>query len=184
MAGSPCELLRRSATAVSAGRLVRCLSPRSLAYRSGERAAVHLQQPERAFDMGEGRPIYRHLYSSVPTAQAGPTLRPMFLNSSARLVDAGRRGPGRCRTFPGHRGTGSLVRARRRGLGGGRGRRRRDDHHPGLRRYPVARMQSVPVDAHGRCRSQPVRSSRSSPEGGDRNGNRATDAMHNRRKPS
>jgi hypothetical protein len=51
-------------------------------------------------------------------------------------------------------------------------------------RYPVARMQSVPVDAHGRCRSRPVRSSRSSPEGGDRNGNRATDAMHNRRKPS
>jgi len=41
----------------------------------------------------------------------------MFLSSSARLVDAGRRGPGRCRTFPGHRGTGSLVRARRRGLG-------------------------------------------------------------------
>jgi len=28
-------------------------------------------------------------------------------------------------------------------------------------RYPIARMQSVPVDAHGRCRSRPVRSSRS-----------------------
>jgi hypothetical protein len=42
--------------------------------------------------MGEGSPIYRHLYSSVPTAQAGLTFRPMFLNSSARLVDAGRRG--------------------------------------------------------------------------------------------
>ena len=41
----------------------------------------------------------------------------MFLSSSARLVDACRRGPGRCRTFPGHRGTGSLVRARRCGLG-------------------------------------------------------------------
>jgi hypothetical protein len=93
MAGSPCELLRRSATVDSAGRLVRCLSPRSLACRSGERAAVRLQQPERAFlTWAKADPIYRHLYSSVPAAQAGPTLRPRFLNrrpgSSTRAGEA------------------------------------------------------------------------------------------------
>ena len=86
--------------------------------------------------------------------------------------------------IPWPRRTGSLVRARRRGLGeavvGDGGTIITQDFD----RYPIARMQSVPVDAHGRCRSRPVRSSRSSPEGGDRNGNRATDAMHNRRKPS
>lgn len=186
MAGSPCELLRRSATVDSVGRLVRCPSPRSLACRSGERAAVRLQQPERAFlTWAKADPIYRHLYSSVPAAQAGPTLRPRFLNSSARLVDAGRRGPGRCRTFPGHRGTGSSVHARRRGLGGGRARRRRDDHHPrtstATRSCGRNRCQWTPTK---RCRSRPVRSSPSSAEGGDRNGNRATDALHDRRKPS
>jgi hypothetical protein len=167
MAGSPCELPRRSATAVSAGRLGSLPEP-AFPGLSQRRAGNCPSAATRTsvLTWAKADPIYRHLYSSVPTAQAGPTLRPMFLSSSARLVDAGRRGPGRCRTFPGHRGTGSSVRARRRGLGeavlgdGG------TIITQGFDRYPVVRMQSVPVDAHGRCRSRPVRSSRSSPEGG------------------
>jgi hypothetical protein len=186
MAGSPCELLRRSATVDSAGRLVRCLSPRSLACRSGERAAVRFAVARTSvFDVGEGRPHIPSplLLSARRTSWA--YIKEEVLNSSARLVDAGRRGPGRCRTFPGHRGTGSSAHARRRGLGGGRARRRRDDHHPrtstATRSCGRNRCQWTPTK---RCRSRPVRSSPSSAEGGDRNGNRATDALHDRRKPS
>src|SRR4029077_7618241 len=128
----PCELLRRSA---SVGWFAALARVSWLVAAASGQLSICSNQNER-LTWAKADPIYRHLYSSVPTAQAGPTLRAHVL----KLVgQARRRGQARPRAMP------NIPWPPRKqvhlyALGaaawGGRGRRRRDDHHPGLRPLP------------------------------------------------
>src|SRR4029077_11882220 len=79
----PCELLRRSA---SVGWFAALARVSWLVAAASGQLSICSNQNER-LTWAKADPIYRHLYSSVPTAQAGPTLRAHVL----KLVGQARR---------------------------------------------------------------------------------------------